>query len=59
MVKNELGIGFIPENFIKNNNEIIKVNLAEKIPNRSISLIKDINKPLSIAARELEKLLYQ
>ena len=59
MVKNELGIGFIPENFIKNNNEIIKVNLAEKIPNRSISLIKDINKPLRIAARELEKLLYQ
>lgn len=58
MIKNDLGIGFVPEEFLENESEsteICRLSLQEKIPARSICLLKRTNHSLSIAAKELEK----
>lgn len=56
MVEADLGIGFIPEEFLRNT-DICKINLKEPIPKRNIVLIKRKDQPLSVAARELEQLI--
>lgn len=59
MVKNDLGIGFVPEYFIgeptKHNLHIL--NLVPPIPTRTICLIKKNDQPLSIAAKTLEQMI--
>lgn len=60
MVKYNLGIGFIPEMFVENDNEkdrIIILDIKEKIPNGSICLVTKKDRALSIAARELANML--
>ena len=60
LVKHDLGLSFIPEYFVKDAlelHEVIQISLAEEIPSRSICLVQDINRPLSTAARTLEKML--
>lgn len=60
MVKSDLGLGFLPEDLALEaleRGEVFQIQLAEPIPDRQICLIKDTGQPLSIAARELEKLL--
>lgn len=60
MVKNDLGIGFVPEEFLynlKEDEKICRLNVKEMSPCRAISLVKCTDRPLSIAARELENLL--
>ena len=60
MVKNDLGIGFLPETFAEEalqKEEIIQLQLEEKIPERFICLVKHSDHSLNIAARELEKML--
>ena len=60
MVKENLGIGFIPEKFAINsleNGEIIKIPLKENIPQRYISLIESEEHQLSIAAQIFENML--
>lgn len=62
MIKNDLGIGFIPEVFAKDalkKGEIFQIPLAAKIPSRHICFIENENHPLSVASRELKKLLMQ
>lgn len=62
LVKSGLGIGFLPEDLAAEaleRNEVFQICLAESIPERSICLVKDTLRPLSIAAKELEKLLRQ
>ena len=62
LVKSGLGIGFLPENLAAEaleRNEVFQIRLAESIPERNICLVKDTLRPLSIAAKELEKLLRQ
>lgn len=58
LVKNDLGLGFLPEDFAAeavHRGELFPIILKEKIPERSICLVKDEERPLSIAARELER----
>lgn len=57
MVEADLGIGFVPEEFIGDNSQIIKIDLMEELPERNICLIKRKNSSLSVAAKELEKMI--
>lgn len=57
MVEADLGVGFIPVRFAKENGKVHIIDLAEDIPPRSICLIKRRTGSLSVAARELERLI--
>ena len=60
MIKHNLGIGFVPEMFVENDNEkerIIRLGLKEKIPNGSICLVTKKDRSLSIAAQQLVDML--
>lgn len=59
MVRNNLGIGFVPEEFLVDEDAsgIFPITLKEEIPLRSICLIKRADITLSIAAQELEKMI--
>lgn len=60
MVKNDLGIGFVPSEFIENDadqNNLIIIDTEVPFPQRNICLIKNTERPLSIVAKELEKML--
>ncbi|MDO4298131.1 MAG: LysR family transcriptional regulator [Lachnospiraceae bacterium] len=60
LIKNDLGIGFLPEEFARPSldaGEIFHISLDFEIPERTICLVKDINRPIGIAARELEKMV--
>lgn len=60
MVKHDLGIGFVPEEFLRNESEntgIYRLTVAEPIPKRSVCLVKRTDRSLSIAAKELEKMI--
>ncbi|MDD6214655.1 MAG: LysR family transcriptional regulator [Firmicutes bacterium] len=57
MVEANLGIGFVPREFIHPSDNVRIVELIEKIPSRSICLIKRKYQPLSVAAKELERMI--
>lgn len=59
MIKNDLGIGFVPQEFLtgEDKDNVITLQLKEQIPTRSICLIKRTNQTLSIAAKELERMI--
>lgn len=60
MVRNDLGIGFVPDEFIlseKDQQSLVVLNLAEEIPVRHICLVKRTDTSLSPAAKELERML--
>lgn len=58
MVRNNLGIGFVPEDFLTEESAgIHRLTLTEEIPPRSICLVTNKEVPLSAAARELEKMI--
>lgn len=59
MVKNNLGIGFVPHDFLSESDTegIIPIQLKETIPPRSVCLVKKADQTLSIAAKELEKMI--
>lgn len=62
IVKNNLGLGFIPEIFAKESiaaKELFQIPLMENIPSREIGLIENESHPLSIAAKELKNMLIQ
>lgn len=59
MVKNDLGIGFVPEELLaegENENHVFKLRLKEQVPSRSICYVKRADQPLSLAAKELERM---
>lgn len=61
LVKYNLGLAFLPEPFAHEaleRCEICRIPLAESIPQRQVCLIRDARRPLSVAARAFEKLLY-
>lgn len=57
MVKSDLGIGFVPVDFLEKENmdNLVILNLKPDIPVRNICLLKRKNISLSIAASELER----
>lgn len=60
MIKNHLGIGFIPERFAMDslkNGEVCSIPLLEPIPRRGICLVEDSSRQLSIAANALKLML--
>lgn len=62
MVKNDLGLGFLPEKFADEaikKGEVFSIDLKEKLPLRHICLIRDKSRSIGIAARELEKMCLQ
>ena len=62
MVKNSLGLGFIPAEFAQealSKGEIIEIQLVEKTLDRTICLIQDTHHGLSIAARAMRDLLVE
>lgn len=60
LVKNDLGIGFVPEEFLPSDPEkegIYRIQLKETIPQRSVCLVKHRERSLSIAAMKLEHMI--
>lgn len=60
LIKNDFGLGFLPDIFAREyigKGEIFDIPLRDEIPERWFCLVKDRERPLSIAARELEKYL--
>lgn len=58
MVRNNLGIGFVPEDFLTEESAgIHRLTLTEEIPPRAICLVTNKEAPLSAAARELKKMI--
>lgn len=57
MIKNDLGIGFLPEELAAaamEAGEIFQIHLHEEIPKRAICMLKNTDKPMSIAAKAVE-----
>lgn len=60
LVKNNLGIGFIPEELLKDEeDDIFRLKLQEEIPLRSVCYIKRKDQSLSLAAKELERMIIE
>ena len=57
MVKADLGIGFVPEEFLSGADGVFVVETERPLPEREIRIIKRHEQTLSIAARELERLI--
>lgn len=59
LVKNNMGIGFVPEAFLQDEDptEVYRLNLAQSIPKRVICCTHQKGKPLSVAATALENML--
>lgn len=57
MVEADLGVGFVPAEFLRDGTDICTIDLKEEIPERNIVLIKRKEQPLSVAAKELERMI--
>lgn len=57
MVEADLGIGFVPEQFLTPSSPLTVIDLQNQIPPRSICLVKRREQTLSLAARELERMI--
>ena len=62
LVKNELGLAFLPEEMARDalrKHEVLLMHLQETIPRRSICMIYDTKRPMSVAAQKLKKILQE
>lgn len=62
VVENEIGIGFVPSELAEDSLQkglVFQVNLKEQIPPRSICLVYDKSRPLSVAATVLRDIIYR
>lgn len=61
MVKSDLGIGFVPIEFLENENmeNLVILNMKPAIPPRNICILKRKGMSLSIAASELESFIWR
>lgn len=59
MVQADLGVGFVPKEFLQDSSGVCKIDLKESIPKRHIALIKRKEQPLSVAARELVHMILE
>ena len=60
MVKNDLGVGFLPDFFAREAlaaGEVVRLHLKEPIPERQICLVKDSKRTMSAAAQMLERMI--
>lgn len=62
MVKCDLGIGFVPESFAQDDilsGSVFPIRLEPPVPKRTICLVKQENQVLSLAAKELERMILE
>jgi DNA-binding transcriptional LysR family regulator len=62
LVRNDLGIGFVPEQFLESwgeNDTVYRLQLKEQIPPRDFCVLKRREYPLNIAAHKLEEMIRQ
>lgn len=59
MVEADLGVGFVPRDFLRKDSAVCQIALKEKIPERSVVLIQRKEQPLSVAARELKRMILE
>lgn len=59
MVESGLGVGIVPRDFIRSSDHVCVIDLANPLPPRSVCLVKRKDQPLSVAARELEKMIVE
>ncbi len=59
MVQADLGIGFVPEEFLREGDGVCRILLEEPIPERQIVLIQRKDQPLSLAAKALKQRILQ
>ena len=59
MVEADLGIGFVPEEFLQEKNNACIIDLKEKIPERNVVLIKRKDQSLNMASKELERMILE
>ena len=61
MIKSDLGIGFVPTDFLEKEDmeHLIILNIKPSIPKRNICILKRKDRALSIATSELEKMIHQ
>ena len=61
MIKSDLGIGFVPTDFLEKENmeKLIILNMKPPIPPRNICILKRKDMSLSISASELEQFIWQ
>ena len=60
VVRHNLGLGFIPSEFADSelkSGQVFEIKVKEKLPERNIILIYDMEYPQSIAAKEFQKFL--
>lgn len=60
MIIYDLGIGFLPEEFVQpalDAGKVFHIPMTSEIPQRTVCLVKDVNRPISIASKELEKMI--
>ena len=57
MVKADLGIGFIPREFLQGVEGVFVLETEKSLPEREIRIVKRHEQTLSIAAKELERLI--
>ena len=57
MVRANLGIGFVPREFLKDEKDVFVLETEEPLPEREIRIVKRHDQTLSIAAKELERFL--
>lgn len=61
MVRSDLGIGFVPTDFLQNENleNLVVLTMDREVPKRNICILKRKDTALTISAHELEKMLYR
>lgn len=59
LVKSNLGVGFVPQEFLAETgmHDILPIHLNVPVPVRNICFLKRTDRPLSIAAKELERMI--
>lgn len=59
MVRSDLGIGFVPTDFLQNENleNLVVLTMDREVPKRNICILKRKDTALTISAHELEKML--
>mgnify|MGYP002530152882 FL=1 len=57
MVKANLGIGFVPEEFLRGVGGVAVIETEEPLPEREIRIVKRREQAQSLAAKELEHLV--
>ena len=59
MVESGLGVGIVPQDFIRPSDQVCVIDLVTPLLPRSVCLVKRKDQPLSVAARELEKMIIE